>query len=166
MHIFLEVTNGDWGWLRKTGPDSPDKRGLKAPINTKHLILFKKMSRNDIVLTYLARTFTDNHEWRSSIVGISKVKDKFYQMDNSFKVDTYDDRELPTPIIFQRFSKIEGPSELFKYLLRVRLQKYLFEIETSDFVKILKICPENAQFLKSVNYFKDTNEMRKLSEIS
>ena len=165
MRIFLEVTNGDWGWLRKTGPESPEKRGLKAPLNTKYLVIFRKISRNDIVLTYLARTLTDNHDWRSSIVGISKVKEKFYQMNNSFKVDTYDDRELPEPITFQRFSKIEGPSELFKYLLRVRLQKYLFELEIADFIKILQICPENLQFLKSVKYFEEIEEMRQLSEI-
>ncbi len=155
MRVFLEVTNGDWGWLGKIEPNCNEKRGLKAPANTKYLNLFKKMSPNDIVLTYLARSCTEDPNWKSSIVGVSRVKGTYYQMNNSFKIDTYDDRELPRPIVFQKFSKIERPSEFFKYLLRVRLQKYLFELEISDFIKIMQVHDENINFLKSLNYFEE-----------
>jgi len=158
MKIWIEVTNGNWAWEEKIEADiSKFKRGLKAPASKKYYNLFEKLSPNDIVLTYLSNSLTQNHNWKSSIVGISKIKNSYQKTNNTIRFDTYDDIELPIPIKYKEFKEIEEKSDLIKYAFRLNLQKYLFEITIKDFFQILKLHKENFIFLDSRNYLDESN---------
>ena len=114
MKIWIEVTSGDWGWTGKVS-DSPEKpkRGLKAPASTRYFNLFKKIESGDVLLTYLTQGLTSKKEWKGAIVGISKIKNNYFQVSNTIFIDTYEDLEFPSPILYSEFKNMECFSDLF-----------------------------------------------------
>ena len=153
MKYWLEVTQGDWAWVEKVNPESPDKkRGLKAPASQRYINLFQPINADDFVFTYLTTTLTNNSKWKSAIVGISKIKNTYYKTGSTLKIDTCQDIEFPIPIKYQQIKEIEDPSAHFQYAFKLNMQKYLFEISSKDFISILKIHSENYALLNSVNY--------------
>ena len=153
MKIWIEVASGDWAWVQKTQQfTQTHKRGLKAPASTRYFNLFNKIEPQDILLTYLTQSLTSKKEWRSAIVGISTIKNSYYQDGNTLFIDTMTDLELPVPIAFSEFKDAKSFSDTFDQLLRLNMQKYISEILKQDFVALLKIHKENTGFIKKTSY--------------
>ena len=154
MKIWIEVTSGDWGWTGKVHESFSikPKRGLKAPASTRYFNLLKNIEPGDILLTYLTQSLTSKKEWRGAIVGISTIKNKFFQVSNTIFVDTDTDLEFPAPISFSKFKTMENLSESFKKLVRLSMQNYLSEISHEDFMLLMKIHQENLVFLENNQY--------------
>ncbi|KAF5066012.1 hypothetical protein DSECCO2_268110 [anaerobic digester metagenome] len=153
MRVWIEVTGGDWAWKGKCLVDgSHEKRGLKAPATTRYINMLKDLRKGDIVLTHLTSSLTCTKEWQSSIVGISTIVDRYYQVGNTLFVDTACEVQLPVPIKLARYKQTEGFSEEFSLMLRRNFQKYLFEVSVSDLKVLLQIYPENEELIRSSPY--------------
>jgi len=143
MSIWIEVT-GNYQWqLRLSGT-----MGLNSPVNTRYKNMLCKINNGDIVLHHITTQRSEKKELASSIVGISKVKTKM-QILSKLLVDLEETTGFPIPIRFKEYSKIENPSDNFKFLIHTNLQKYIFEIDKSDFEKILQIKKENVSYFKA-----------------
>jgi hypothetical protein len=153
VKIWIEVTSGDWGWTGKV-QDSPTKpkRGLKAPASTRYFNLLKNIESGDVLLTYLTQSLTSKKEWKGSIMGISKIKNNYYQVSNTIFIDTFDDLEFPTPISFSEFKNLDRFSDSFSTLVRKSMQNYISEISHGDFIHLMEIHKENLVFLKNDKY--------------
>jgi hypothetical protein len=153
VKIWVEVTSGDWGWTGKISniPTKP-KRGLKAPASTRYFNLLKQISPGDILLTYLTQSLTSKREWKGAIVGISKIKNPYYQVSNTLFVDTQNDEELPIPISFSEFKGQNRFSDSFNKLIRLSMQNYISEISLEDFTYLMKIHKENIEFINKSQY--------------
>jgi hypothetical protein len=153
VKIWIEVTSGDWGWTGKVygSPEKP-KRGLKAPASTRYFNLFKKIESGDILLTYLTQSLTSKKEWKGTIVGISKIKNNYYQVSNTIFIDTFEDLEFPSPILYSEFKNMDCFSESFNKLIRKSMQNYLSEISNEDFIHLLEIHKEDREFISKTQY--------------
>ena len=150
MKFWLEVT-GQYQWeLRKNG-----EIGLHAPTKTRYKNMLRDIKIGDIVIHYITAARASGLNLRSSIVGISKAKSNMKINGNRYVVDVEKVLKLPIPIKFKEYSKIKNPSEKFKFLIRTNLQKYIFEIEKSDLIKILELNIENKDHVLQSNIFRE-----------
>jgi len=152
MKFWIEVTSGDNAWIDKTSNNEISKRGLEAPSNNRYINFFKNIRSGDLVFTYLTRQLTENKDWRSSIVGISKVRKEYYEYRGYLYIETINDIKLPIPIKYTDMLKQNGFSDGFKNMLKAAMQKYLISITESDFNILLNIHSKNKRFIKSINF--------------
>jgi hypothetical protein len=153
VKIWVEVTSGDWGWTGKVNSSlEKPKRGLKAPASTRYFNLFDKINSGDLLITYLTQSLTAKKEWKGAIIGISKIKNNFFQVSNTIFIDTHEDLELPLPIQYYEFKNMDSFSESFNKLIRKNMQNYLSEISNDDFIRLMEIHKENFDFISNNQY--------------
>jgi hypothetical protein len=153
MKFWIEVTGGDKAWIEKRNNNELLKRGLEAPLNNRYLNFFKKVEIGDIVFTYLTRQLTENKNWRSSIVGISKVKKEYFGYRGYLYIKTVEDVELPVPIRYIDMLNPKGFSIGFKNMIKAAMQKYLINLTESDFKIIININKKNKQYFKNNQHY-------------
>lgn len=152
--VFIEVASGEWAWTDKLKKGA-DKRGLKAPARTRYFNMFKCVGPGDIVLTHLTLSLTRKKEWQSAIVGISTITSEYYTKGNMIFLETDNDTQVPIPIKFSDYKGLNIFSEEFSRAIQMSMQKYLIRITREDLRILLGVHPENMDFLKKNEAFRD-----------
>jgi hypothetical protein len=148
MRFWIEVS-GDHQWeKKKTG-----EMGLNAPHCMRYNNLLTKITPGDIILHYITTSDARIKEHKSSIVGITKAKTKMYASGKKIFVDLEDQKEFPFPIKLKNFSNITMPSPRLKFLLHINVQKYLFELEKQDIIKIIGLINDNKKFIVNASQY-------------
>jgi hypothetical protein len=122
--------------------------GLYAPAGTRHINQLKQIRSGDVVLHYITIPGAINKENVSSIIGISIVSSSPIVNASRITVPLKETVELPVKVNINELRTIKKPSIYLKTLLDMKLQRYLSQITSEDFINILSIHEENKKYLK------------------
>lgn len=150
MSIWIEILS-EYRFKQKIS----NIAGLYAPKTTRYINMLKDIQPKDIVFHYITASGTEKKEYKSSIIGVSKIQSKMHMDRVKLVVKIQDIYNFPKPINKKEIIEIKNKSYLLKKLININFQRYLSKISTEDFVSLCKIHHENFEFIKNIKPFFD-----------
>jgi len=150
MNVWIEVSS-EYRFTQKLKGES----GLVAPASTRYINMLEGVKPGDIVLHYITASGCVKNEYRSSIVGVSRVVSKMSDKGDRVAYSIKDTIELPIPIAKDEIKSLDNKSKTLQQLIRVNFQRYIIEITPEDLLNIMRIHALNFEHMKTLKSYNE-----------